>query len=253
MWFLEGFPVRTSAQQGKAPESKGRDPDCGLSSLASLAKYDRRSHTWKIAQLSLLEDSESSSPIWPQWGLMLDGVCWEQKTSALRMSENECGLWPTPRNNTGPSLDKRHLSLDGAVRLYPTPSASHCETRTAKRFNPQSQSGRSLGCMAATGNWPTPRANDALKRGQVSADPRNGLPGKVLHCPTPSATDYKGSSKAGQRRGQLTDPAMSVIPPGGQLNPTWVEWLMGWPLGWTELEPLETDKSHCARQQRGNC
>ena len=21
---------------------------------------------------------------------------------------------------------------------------------------------------------------------------------------------------------------------GGSLNPTWVEWLMGWPLGWTD-------------------
>jgi site-specific DNA-cytosine methylase len=30
---------------------------------------------------------------------------------------------------------------------------------------------------------------------------------------------------------------------GGSLNPTWVEWLMGWPLGWTDLKPLETDKS----------
>jgi hypothetical protein len=29
---------------------------------------------------------------------------------------------------------------------------------------------------------------------------------------------------------------------GGQLNPTWVEWLMGWPLGWTDLKPLATDK-----------
>jgi hypothetical protein len=29
---------------------------------------------------------------------------------------------------------------------------------------------------------------------------------------------------------------------GGQLNPTWVEWLMGWPLGWTDLKRLETDK-----------
>ena len=22
---------------------------------------------------------------------------------------------------------------------------------------------------------------------------------------------------------------------GGQMNPTWVEWLMGYPIGWTEL------------------
>ena len=30
---------------------------------------------------------------------------------------------------------------------------------------------------------------------------------------------------------------------GGQLNPTWVEWLMGFPIGWTDLEPSETPSS----------
>lgn len=29
---------------------------------------------------------------------------------------------------------------------------------------------------------------------------------------------------------------------GGMLNPNWVEWLMGWPIGHTDLKPLETDK-----------
>jgi hypothetical protein len=29
---------------------------------------------------------------------------------------------------------------------------------------------------------------------------------------------------------------------GGPLNPHWTEWLMGWPEGWTDLKPLETDK-----------
>ena len=28
---------------------------------------------------------------------------------------------------------------------------------------------------------------------------------------------------------------------GGSLNPTWVEWLMGWPVGWTSLEPLNRE------------
>jgi hypothetical protein len=35
---------------------------------------------------------------------------------------------------------------------------------------------------------------------------------------------------------------------GGKLNPTWVEWLMGWPIGWTDCEPLATDK--CRWPQR---
>ena len=38
---------------------------------------------------------------------------------------------------------------------------------------------------------------------------------------------------------------------GGKLNPVWVEWMMGWPLGWTDLKPLEMDKSHCVQQQLG--
>jgi len=38
---------------------------------------------------------------------------------------------------------------------------------------------------------------------------------------------------------------------GGQLNPPFPEWLMGWPLGWTDLKPLEMDKSHCVQQPLG--
>ena len=35
------------------------------------------------------------------------------------------------------------------------------------------------------------------------------------------------------------------------INPNLYEWLMGWPIGWTDLKPLETDKFHFALQQHG--
>jgi hypothetical protein len=38
---------------------------------------------------------------------------------------------------------------------------------------------------------------------------------------------------------------------GGKLNPMWVEWLMGWPLGWTDLKPLEMDKFQKWQEQHG--
>lgn len=92
--------------------------------------------------------------------------------------------------------------------------------------------------------WPTPRSTDGEHGGRVT--PRKSREGGNLieavasrTFPTPSANDHKGSAKPGQRRGQLTDPAMGAIPAGGQLNPDWVELLMGWPLGWTRLEPLD--------------
>lgn len=37
----------------------------------------------------------------------------------------------------------------------------------------------------------------------------------------------------------------------GHLNPEWLEWFMGWPMGWTGLEPLETDKFQEWWQQHG--
>jgi len=67
-----------------------------------------------------------------------------------------------------------------------------------------------------------------------------------------------GTPKAQDSRHALTDRGkgnlgeqVSGLHGGGKLNPTWVEWLMGWPLGWTDLKPLEMDKSHCVPQPHG--
>jgi hypothetical protein len=58
---------------------------------------------------------------------------------------------------------------------------------------------------------------------------------------TPTARDYKGMSGAGlrKRHGKKHNLADCL---GGVPNPTFSEWLMGWPLGWTDLKPLETDR-----------
>jgi hypothetical protein len=37
----------------------------------------------------------------------------------------------------------------------------------------------------------------------------------------------------------------------GLLNPEWIEWYMGWPMGWTELVPLATGRFQSWRQQHG--
>jgi hypothetical protein len=38
---------------------------------------------------------------------------------------------------------------------------------------------------------------------------------------------------------------------GGELNAEWIEVLMGWPIGWTDLQPLGTDKFRSWLQQHG--
>ena len=230
--FREAFHAKTLVQQEKEQELMESEVECGEKWRGSFTKYDPDTSLWRTHQCSLLGDLEEFSEIWPQWGLMRDGECWEQQTLEQTIKGTESGFVPngvdyfhTP-NTTG---------LDGGSngrkalkkRMLPTPDAS--QRGPTKDYNPQakSQSGRTLQSFAA--KFPTPQASDNRNRGNMS---------------NPSV----------QRRvaiGKQISLSQSVHPTSGQLNPTWVEWLMGWPLGWTELKLLEMDKSHCAPQQHG--
>jgi len=66
---------------------------------------------------------------------------------------------------------------------------------------------------------------------------------------TPKAQDSRHALRD-RGKGNLGE-QVSGLHNGGKLNPTWTEWLMGWPLEWTDLKPLETDKSHFVQQQHG--
>ena len=84
---------------------------------------------------------------------------------------------------------------------------------------------------------------------------------KERFWPTPAAVDYKGARKpetiAATGRNpetnslrdcvEFTNPA-PLGKPAGSLNPTWVEWLMGYPEGWTDLEDSETQSSRKSRK-----
>jgi hypothetical protein len=45
--------------------------------------------------------------------------------------------------------------------------------------------------------------------------------------------------RSDKRQDQLPNVAASVSGAKKRLNPRFVEWLMGLPLGWTDFEPLE--------------
>ena len=57
-------------------------------------------------------------------------------------------------------------------------------------------------------------------------------------CPTPVQDDVHHRKQKYQQGGTALSTAT-----GGSLNPTWVEWLMGFPTGWTDLNALETQSS----------
>jgi hypothetical protein len=67
---------------------------------------------------------------------------------------------------------------------------------------------------------------------------------------TPKAQDSRHALRD-RGKGNLGE-QVSGLHNGGKLNPTWTEWLMGWPLEWTDLKPLAMDKFPYAQQQHGN-
>lgn len=71
----------------------------------------------------------------------------------------------------------------------------------------------------------------------------NDVPLKISQWPTPSASVIEPKSNVVKLDGRTPqDPQVGLADKvGGRLNPDWVEWLMGWPIGWTSLEPLSPE------------
>lgn len=111
-----------------------------------------------------------------------------------------------------------------------------------------------------SGSWPTPTAQDAKNSTfPPSQKDRDSIVGHVLrNYPTPTAVDAKRgveTQEARRRRGAHTGTTLNdaVNARGGELNPHLHQWLMGWPLGWTSLSPLETAKFQRWLSLHGAC
>ncbi len=225
-WFREGFPVRELAPQEKAQGFRTSAAACGVNLQGSLARYDQAASLWRTAQSSLLADSDVYSETWPRWGTMQNGALYLLPIPVLRTSESASGLWQTP-------------VADDSV------------SRTKGKFNSRGEPKLSAQVMS----WPTPTVCGNYNRPGTSATSGMGLASAVKMWPTAT----KGSSKASlvrkngrSRENDRLDHAV-MASDDGQLNPTWVEWLMGWPSGWTDLKPLGMAKCHCAQPLHGDC
>ena len=97
-----------------------------------------------------------------------------------------------------------------------------------------------------SGFWPTAQARD-FRTGEARrfTDPQRSrdLNDAVAFWPTPVARDYKGQGMSRERR-ETREPDnlcswTAKYEGSGALNPEWVEWLMGFPAGWTSLTAEE--------------
>jgi len=220
MSFAEDSPAKTSHTQGGGQAWKARDQDYGAKSPAWLASYDRNTSSWKMSQHSLVEGLDEFLETWPRSGTTRNGIAYQLPPLALRTDGIESGSWPTPRassamatNFTQNTLIRTRGNLEEAVaqRMWPTPRASPNENRQTKLTPSQKAGKHGINLAAAVHLWPTPVSRMWKDSGCPSEFNRNEIPLAALV--------------------------------GGALNPTWVEWLMGFPLGWTVSKVWEMRSS----------
>lgn len=160
----------------------------------------------------------------------------EPRTSGIASGS----LLPTPLSSNTKAHHMRSGGREARSYLpapWPTPTSS-LGTKGGRVTPRKSREGGTLiEAVSARSQWPTPLANDGEKRGDFDAmNKRNGLPEAGKRMATPTARDWKSGKASDATHAKNSRPLSEQI--GGSLNPSWVELLMGWPEGWTALEPL---------------
>jgi len=169
--------------------------------------------------------------------------------SMQNIEEIESGLLPTPASQEPQWKNIPIVDKNGNKPSHPNQRFYHQETgRLVQK-----------GLQQVIEMFPTPTAMDATGRAQRSFNKENwstqSLEYQVKIWPTPSATPR--GAHTGERAGQVSEngktrtsakgikfgATLQTAVGSGSLNPTWVEWLMGYPIGWTDLKDSETQSS----------
>ena len=231
----EDSRAKILAWQERAQASTEKGRVFGGNTIESLAWFDPDTSSWKTSQLSFTGDCQPFSERFPRSGMMQNGRLYRRQRSVPRTLENVSSLWPTPaawdgKRGARKPNGKRGMALSDLPKaeMWPTPTVSSLHNR--KGASPTSGDGLST---AAKKRWPTPMASSA--KGPSDAEIEAGNPKCRLetevHC-RPGQEETKGSQTPSQPKRKE-----------GKLSVIFVEWLMGFPIGWTALEDAETPSS----------
>lgn len=166
-----------------------------------------------------------------------------------RACGSRCLEWSASASQLTSSLRTRRCSVHGDSTLSSKDLPASGLMRRGTLY-PQPTSVRHISESGCGYLLPTPTVQDASNNGGPSQLRRNSLPLNVVaKFPTPTARNCVSNCPSELQR---NEPSLSVqvAGVGGKLNPRWVEWLMGWPIGWVSLDALATDRFQLWRQQR---
>jgi hypothetical protein len=229
-----------SAQQ-ENDEAQTTQDTFGHGYETPLAHYDPDTQSWKtFGDISLWGEQPSLESL-PKSGMTRNGVLYQQPDWVRPIDEIASSLWPTPTAVTRP--------MEGNVRMYRAKIEAGEMTETEAEAILGKSVWEAQGKIPAM--WPTPTTQENEHPGAIWNEKwRRVSPSGVSHgmnladavriWPTPTARDGKGASGHRSEARRLADLTYRArIVDGvttGSLNPTWVEWLMGFPIGWTDLK-----------------
>lgn len=95
-------------------------------------------------------------------------------------------------------------------------------------------------------HWGTMLNGECYQQAPLALITRGQECGSLL--PTPTCHNSKEGAYPAEYTRKTPTLATHV---GGKIHPEFTEWMMGWPLGWTDLKPLETAKYPSALHQPG--
>ena len=274
MWLAADSRVRTFRRPEKGRELGANVLDCGRTWPASSVKFDPDTCWWKTHRCLFPEDLTLSWLTLPSWGSMHNGELSEHTTSALLTSGTGYGFLhiPTPTvsdTSAGPSRMrgdyKRYKGMDLATFAATWPTPVSTDGTHGGRVTPRkSREGGNLIEAVSNRTWPTPTAQNASNCGGPSQMKRKTPPldAAVKMWPTPrsctamAATITKEAVEKAKDRFPNLETVMAIREPnaaGGTLNPNWVEWLMGWPIGHTDSSASAMGRFRQWRRLHGRC
>ncbi len=131
------FHVPTSATQEQVPGLLGSNPACFSSLPVSFANWNPDTCCWKTSQRCLLGGLATYSGRWPRSGTMQSGTVYRLPALVPRISGTgfSSSRIPTPRNNESPTTTQRHMSVDGWVKQFPTPTSRDWKSGSANQVD----------------------------------------------------------------------------------------------------------------------
>ena len=239
-------PVASPARTSRLPEIRKELRQREVDSFSRLPGSPTRSSPiaeldprlcWRTSQTSLLETGEvGQEPFtgsWPSEGIVLNGKLWEQPMWGHLTGGSDGGqsvIWPTPRVSDTEGGLVKNVEMENGSFSRKNKDGVRWGVKLKDAVNHMERM------------WPTPRANSAMASTitpEVAWD-QNRFPNLETEVgrrtwPTPTTGSKKTGGTLQEWEGS-NNPLRGTEEGSGSLNCDWVEWLMGYPIGYTNLQ-----------------